>query len=541
MNAREKPIQARSVYLLAALVAVSLSGGEARASGKAIAMTSPALPDGRGASARDNGTASAETDRRRARAIEFYQSGLSARKSGDRNKALIDLLKATREDPKFVDAYYEQALLFRDQKFHKLAISRLEQALAIDPQYQPARILLATIKLEQGNVSDAAELLGKTLGIEIARKQTDEEVTPVSVLQTIHEGIPRQARTKTDTTGSARQDQDSAPALEAAAPAQPAPAPPPARKRAKKSTRQKIRQALAKRYNRFHKKNKRVHHRKPWIARVFSLPEPFKHGFFTGGPSPTPVEPENQGLDLTPSTEPRAEPIAEVPVQPEPEPVEPVEPPRTETARTETARTETAAASDSTAKVLANLELPFSIEDLHKNLVSSDWLMSALPRREAPRKPAPGTKEPVKAKAPAQPPAEDEWTVRLRYLKEHGTSSLKEGEAFMFAEDTGEAVLFLAGGKKIRRVIAQPQTEDEIVKARRPDILVPKELLYDLSLLGKVVDEEPSGAGIADSLPPSSPSIGKSAPDREPPRFRMERLYEEPNGFVDWLKGFIRM
>lgn len=535
MKAREKPIQARSAYLLAALVAVSLSGGEARASGKAIAMTSPALPDGRGAS--DNSTTNTEADRRRSRAIEFYQSGLSARKSGDRNKALIDLLKATREDPKFVDAYYEQALLFRDQKFHKLAVSRLEQALAIDPQYQPARILLATIKLEQGNVGDAAELLGKTLGIEIARKQTDEEVTPVSVLQTIHEGIPRQAKSEMDTTGSAGQEQEPVPALEAVAPTSTTLAPAPARKRAKKSTRQKIRQALAKRYNRFHKKNKRVHHRKPWIARVFKLPEPFKHGFFTGDPSPvSSIKPESQGLDLTPSTEPRAEPITEAPVQPE---LEPVKPPRAETAAADNTADDTV--SKSTDNVLANLELPFSVEDLHKNLVSSDWLMSALPRRDAPRKPAPKTKEPVKAKAPTQQPAEDEWTVRLRYLKEHGTGSLKEGEAFMFAEDTGEAVLFLAGGKKIRRVIAQPQTEDEIVKARRPDILVPKELLYDLSLLGKVVDEEPSGASMDDALPPSSPSIGKSATDREPPRFRMERLYEEPNGFVDWLKGFIRM
>lgn len=516
MNARENPIKARSACLLAALVALSLSGGQARASGKAIAMTSPTLPDGRGKT--DNGTT--ETDSRRARAREFYQSGLSARKEGDRNKALIDLLKATREDPKFVDAYYEQALLFRDQKFHKLAVSRLEQALAIDPQYQPARILLATIKLEQGNVSDAAELLGKTLGIEIAKKQPDQEVTSVSVLQTIHERIPREAKRAIDTTGSAPQEQGQKPepvpetALEPANPDRS----PSGRKKAKKSTRQKIRQALVKRYNRFHKKDKHMHRRKPWIARMFKLPEPFKHGFFTGAPSSAPLEAESQGLDLAPSVLPPDEGKTEIPSRAEPEKAE-------------------IATTDNTAK----LELPFSVEDLHKNLVSSDWLMSSLPRREDPPKSISRAKEPTKAKPPAPLPVEDEWTVRLRYLKEHGTGSLKEGEAFMFAEDTGEAVLFLAGGKKIRRVIAQPQTEDEIVKARRPDILVPKELLYDLSLLGKVVDEEPAGAGITDSLPPASPSISKSPADREPPRFRMERLYEEPNGFVDWLKGFVRM
>lgn len=520
MTAREKPIKARSACLLATLVALSLSGGQARASGKAIAMTSPALPDGRGSS--DNRTT--DTDSRRARAREFYKSGLNARKEGDRNKALIDLLKATREDPKFVDAYYEQALLFRDQKFHKLAISRLEQALAIDPRYQPARILLATIKLEQGNVSDAAELLGKTLGIEIAKEKPAEEVPSVSVLQTIHEGIPREV----STASSARQEQRPIP--EPMQVPEPAPEPaspdrlPPVKKKAKKSTRQKIRQALARRYNRFHKKDKHVHRRKPWIARMFKLPEPFKHGFFTGAPSSAPLEAESQGLDLAPSSVPMDELKAEPPVREEPK--------KDETPGAEIATT------DNTAK----LELPFSVEDLHKNLVSSDWLMSSLPRRDdkprsVSRAKEPDAKAPIKAKPPAPQPAEDEWTVRLRYLKEHGTGSLKEGEAFMFAEDTGEAVLFLAGGKKIRRVIAQPQTEEEIVKARRPDILVPKELLYDLSLLGKVVDDEQAGAGITDSLPPAGPSTG----EREPPRFRMERLYEEPNGFVDWLKGFIRM
>ncbi|MBK9205195.1 MAG: hypothetical protein IPL73_22775 [Candidatus Obscuribacter sp.] len=81
----------------------------------------------------------------------------------------------------------------------------------------------------------------------------------------------------------------------------------------------------------------------------------------------------------------------------------------------------------------------------------------------------------------------DNWTARLKYLNEHGTSSLKPGEAFMFSEETGEAVLFLEDGKKIRRHIASGRDNSDLVKERRPELLVPKEYVYKLSTQGRMI------------------------------------------------------
>jgi len=57
----------------------------------------------------------------------------------------------------------------------------------------------------------------------------------------------------------------------------------------------------------------------------------------------------------------------------------------------------------------------------------------------------------------------------------------------MFAEDTGEASLFLAEGSVIRRIVQLPRDQTEIVRQRRPDMLIPDDLLYRLSLLGKLI------------------------------------------------------
>jgi hypothetical protein len=46
----------------------------------------------------------------------------------------------------------------------------------------------------------------------------------------------------------------------------------------------------------------------------------------------------------------------------------------------------------------------------------------------------------------------------------------------MFSEETGEAVIFLTDGTRIRRIITAPQDTHELVKARRPDMLIPADL-----------------------------------------------------------------
>lgn len=194
-----------------------------------------------------------------------YQAGLAFKGKGDGNRALIEFLQASKENPRFTAAYYEQALLFREKGHTKLAESALLQALAIEPGYQQARLLLAAIRLESGNVGGATQELSKSLGLEIKSK---------------------------------------APAI-------------------------------------------------------------------NSNPMPS---------------------------------------------------------------------------------------------------------------------AKDEWTQRLTYLNLHGTNTLKPGEAFLFSEETGEALLILADGQKIRRVIATPRRNSDLIKEKRPELLLPKDYLYKLSTQGKVLD-----------------------------------------------------
>ncbi|MBX9769867.1 MAG: hypothetical protein K2X29_00765, partial [Candidatus Obscuribacterales bacterium] len=81
----------------------------------------------------------------------------------------------------------------------------------------------------------------------------------------------------------------------------------------------------------------------------------------------------------------------------------------------------------------------------------------------------------------------DPWTLRLTYLSKNGTSSLKEGEAFMFSEETGEATLFLTDGQVITRRIGDGHEAEDVALMRRPDVMVPEDNTYNISLLGKIM------------------------------------------------------
>lgn len=210
------------------------------------------------------------------------ERGLAEKKKGNTNQALICFLQASKEDPKLTKAFYEQALIFRDRAYVKLAESSLNQALSIDPNFQQARLLLAAIKLENGHVGTASRELNKTLGLE--------------------------------------------------------------------------------------------------------------------------------------------EKAAALPVK-----------------------------SEARAEI----------------------------KVENKKEPAAGG---------------DNWTERLRFLNEHGTNSLKPGEAFMFSEESGEALLILSDGRKIRRQIAPARDNGDLVKERRPELLLPKEFLYKLSTQSKIVEPERKGA-----------------------------------------------
>src|SRR5579875_511530 len=135
------------------------------------------------------------------------------------------------------------------------------------------------------------------------------------------------------------------------------------------------------------------------------------------------------------------------------------------------------------------------------------------------------TAQPAQA---ARKPAEDAWTQRLRYLAQHGTASLKAGEAFMFSEETGEAVLFQRNGETIRRCIAGPRDPREVAMERRPDILRPQELSYNLSLLGKLLPRQSAGPGKPTAAPESLGNIS------------MSEILTRSNGFWDWLKQTVK-
>ena len=114
----------------------------------------------------------------------------------------------------------------------------------------------------------------------------------------------------------------------------------------------------------------------------------------------------------------------------------------------------------------------------------------------------------------------------------------------MFSEDTGEAVLFLSDGSKIRRIIAPKQSAEQIVKLRRTDVLVPKELLYDTSLLGKVVNRTTPKSSFRTSSPKSnvnSSPILDNNQNETPPTFHMEKLMDDSRTFIGVIRDALRL
>ncbi|MFA6212662.1 MAG: tetratricopeptide repeat protein [Candidatus Obscuribacterales bacterium] len=271
---------------------------------------------------------------------KHFEQGLSFKKAGDNNRALIEFLQAIKENPRCTRAFYEQALLFRQKGYPKLAESSLCQALAVDPSFRDARILLAAVRLEAGNTGGAAQELTRSLGL------------PSS-------------------PASASASSPSLPSVPAS-----------------KST------SLV-------------------TPPVIPLAIPSTHSPQQTLSTPLVSAPRKSGLQFIP---------------------------------------------EGTAESGTN-----------SNASSSKIAASQTKQIDT-----------------------DDWAKRLKYLSIHGTGTLKPGEAFMFSEETGEAVIFLTNGTRIRRIISAPQDTHELVKARRPDMLIPADLLYKLSTLGKLVAGDPS-------------------------------------------------
>jgi hypothetical protein len=140
------------------------------------------------------------------------------------------------------------------------------------------------------------------------------------------------------------------------------------------------------------------------------------------------------------------------------------------------------------------------------------------------------------ATARAQPP-EDEWSRRMKYLLEHGTASLRPGEAFMFSEETGEGTIFLRDGASVKRKIAEARDHEEVARLRRPDILNAEgQLQYSLSLLGKII--KPGNAKPAPVPMPSAPPTAHSGPASTLTGVN-DLLGKSSQGFLGWLKSIV--
>jgi hypothetical protein len=99
------------------------------------------------------------------------QKGLLLKQKGDLDAALLEFLKAAQENPGNVRAFYEQALIFKTKGYAKLAQSAVQQALAVRPDFRDARVLLASVFLDSGDLSAAARELFASLGLPAADKK----------------------------------------------------------------------------------------------------------------------------------------------------------------------------------------------------------------------------------------------------------------------------------------------------------------------------------------------------------------------------------
>jgi tetratricopeptide (TPR) repeat protein len=622
-----------------------------------------------------------------------FAKGQYYKSKGDVNAALVEFLKASQENPRLVRAFYEQALIFRQKHYLKLAESSLEQALAVKPDYQDARILLATIRIDQGDVGAAMKELSRSLGIGMpdtgqekgtassavashpqSSNKSPSQAAPnavpsaasnaaaaeanspllsveqllgraPAVLQSLHSTlseIPFFAGTapvktnasktliNTALTGSQPGVPDAAPATPGFSlrpypplPAKPAPSAATSASRsqhqgaaranqpltkvaaATRSTKQKTSEPAAAK-----PKSENVDPTSPKPSEptsnetksgddvfVVRIPKPLRFLWQHKQPSEDSAKEKQQKEKVAakhdqPSTTGDAQADSDAKhntdghswlsrffrgttddtvstgstdsathesttntsqntddantgsthaatgkqhVARKSKAVEEMKQfvlqPPTDGSDTTTSTTTAAAKTALTAKPLPLEPSPGNDNSANTNGKAA-FAMPELPSASS------SLLAPLSKMAQTEHANEDEWTKRLRYLSEHGTATLKEGEAFMFAEDTGEATLFLPDGKTIRRTIAPTRSEDEIVRERRPDMLIPDELMYNLSLLGKLMPKfgEQDKTDQSQSTPHSDTTANQSAE----PNFNVDNLMGDSQGFWGWLQHIFK-
>lgn len=515
-----------------------------------------------------------------------FEKGQYFKAKGNLDAALIEFLHATQENPHLFKAYYEQALIFHQRGYNKLAQSSLEQCLAIKPDFQEARILLATIQIQQGNFGGAMAQLSRSLGLQIGNQPgRSNDTTPPktraeavakapAVLQSLH-------MTLAEIPARIFPPQAAKPQPQAQPQVQPQAQP----------QSQKINFALrpyppvSHEQEEWNKLAQTIQSNKittpatpntdaDQLQPSQTKPARSLRGFWrrnkdNGGAhekgldSPASETTKNKGPQTQSDHRAEKQPIAHPPKEGRSwlsrllHPVDGAPTSAESNTPLQQAQQPTAAQPEQEAHAIAVAAKSGNAAHSVPRAAQSTPVASALPSplrfqpADPSEAPAPRTKpafatpampthtsallapleqQQVAAKPPVE--EEDEWTKRLKYLNEHGTASLKDGEAFMFSEDTGEASLFLADGQTIRRKIAPTRDTQEVVRQRRPDVLVPEDLMYNLSLLGKLMPRTPE----TDQSAYSSCGTQPTSIEHNGSNFTVDDLMGKSDGFWGWLK-----
>jgi tetratricopeptide (TPR) repeat protein len=603
-----------------------------------------------------------------------FEKGLYYKQIRNLNDALVEFLKATQENPRLVRGFYEQALIFRQRGYLKLAESALEQALAAKPDYSDARVLLATVRIQQGDVGGAVQELSRTLGLNIEDEKDGHKgnspAVPI-VLQSIHKAIkqeqgqiPRsvlpkpsgasrsetaskqgqQKNENSDQSNTSNTDQD----IESTKPQNAArrydlsnvkdsiesalrspfsnkwrlfsfaatkdsnakngseitnqdessnnedseKSEPPKRKKrkAKRSQREDAATTVDTTKENVPKKEKgkkrRFHFRRstkeetntanqesnstaPENSDLVQSPDvPEKHASQSKSERTASARESANRLERAASTNSMSKTVT--PSRRERtasanSASETVTPSRREGTASANSASDTVtpsrrerAASAKEAAPLITSETGNSVartpgEMPEPSSVQGNKLAFQLPNLEAAghglfnsfapsaNSTAANAATPLK-QAPAVHLDADSWAKKMKYLMEHGTSSLKDGEAFMFSEETGEGVLFLGDGQVIRRTVAEPRDAQDVVRERRPDIIAPTEVLYNLSLLGKLMPKSEAGQQQPQQPQPQADHSGGQT--LAPPQhgdFKVDDLMGNSQGFWGWLKSVLKL
>ncbi|MCC7530331.1 MAG: hypothetical protein IT342_17535 [Candidatus Melainabacteria bacterium] len=548
------------------------------------------------------GKRAAPKEKRKIAPTDHFRIGLVLKAKGNSGRALVEFLKATQKNPRQINAFYEQALIFRQQGYLKLADSSLEQALRIakssskNPKRKSfnvndlnrIRLLLATVRLEQGNVGSAAEELGRSLGIALNVPPTNSNSTagdwpdnpaansnpPTTILQSLHPEIEEQKEHSSSQKApvfqpTAQSDEKvitdawSDPTIKENA--------------ADATVSDLIKEGLTglkdhlfnplsilgtprisqdgEKTEKNKKKEKRVrkhHWREPKRKVALKTEEEKK-----------PQEKRKRrswlerrlALTQTDAVKPEAANLPEKTEEAQEQKQEQAEPQlvKSEPALQEVAKenkNDLAVNSKTAALTFTKEESTIRLADSIKNANSKESadtqaeagsLSLTMPPAISQRISLVAAllsafnhytnKTTAAEKTPEKPV--DPIDERLKYLAEHGTSSLKEGEAFMFSEESGEATLFMSNGEVIRRTIAIARGHEEVAKLRRPDILIPEELIYNLALMAKILPKQ------------EEPKETVREPTETAPRLKVPasllRTDSKPHSFSDWLKDVLNL